>query len=44
MLLQFAEWDYEKNWVQQFHLGALRNNNSRMLGNARSGYRMGFYR
>ena len=31
MLLQFAEWDYEKNWVQQFHLGALRNNNSRML-------------
>lgn len=32
LLLQFAEWDYEKNWVQQFHLGALRNNNSRMLG------------
>ena len=32
MLLQFAEWDYEKKWVQQFHLGALRNNNSRMLG------------
>jgi glucuronate isomerase len=31
MLLQFAEWDFEKNWVQQFHLGALRNNNSRML-------------
>jgi glucuronate isomerase len=30
LLLQFAEWDYEKNWVQQFHLGALRNNNSRM--------------
>jgi glucuronate isomerase len=32
LLLQFAEWDYAKNWVQQFHLGALRNNNSRMLG------------
>jgi glucuronate isomerase len=32
LLLQFAEWDAEKNWVQQFHLGALRNNNSRMLG------------
>ncbi len=32
LLLQFAEWDFEKNWVQQFHLGALRNNNSRMLG------------
>jgi glucuronate isomerase len=31
MLVIFAEWDYEKNWVQQYHLGALRNNNSRML-------------
>jgi glucuronate isomerase len=31
MLLQFAEWDYEKGWVQQFHLGAMRNNNSRMM-------------
>ncbi len=31
MLLQFAEWDFEKGWVQQFHLGALRNNNGRML-------------
>ncbi|HEV3221830.1 MAG TPA: glucuronate isomerase [Puia sp.] len=31
LLLQFAEWDFEKKWVQQFHLGALRNNNSRML-------------
>ena len=31
MLVHFAEWDWEKNWVQQFHLGALRNNNSRML-------------
>ncbi len=31
MLLHFAEWDWEKGWVQQFHLGALRNNNSRML-------------
>lgn len=30
MLLHFAEWDQEKGWVQQFHLGALRNNNSRM--------------
>jgi len=27
----FAIWDWEKNWVQQYHLGALRNNNSRML-------------
>jgi glucuronate isomerase len=31
MLLELAEWDYEKGWVQQFHLGALRNNNSRRL-------------
>ena len=31
MLVIFAEWDYEKGWVQQYHLGALRNNNSRML-------------
>ena len=31
MLIHFAEWDYEKGWTQQFHLGALRNNNSRSL-------------
>jgi glucuronate isomerase len=31
LLYQFAEWNFEKNWVQQFHIGALRNNNSRML-------------
>jgi glucuronate isomerase len=31
MLIKFATWDHEKNWVQQYHLGALRNNNSRML-------------
>ncbi|HLS95581.1 D-glucuronate isomerase [Sphingobacterium allocomposti] len=31
MLVQFAEWDHEKGWVQQYHLGALRNNNTRML-------------
>jgi glucuronate isomerase len=30
MLIYFAEWDHEKGWVQQFHLGALRNNNARM--------------
>ena len=31
MLVTFAEWDHEKGWVQQYHLGALRNNNTRML-------------
>jgi glucuronate isomerase len=31
MLLQFAEWNHEKEWAQQFHLGALRNNNTRMM-------------
>jgi glucuronate isomerase len=31
LLLELAEWDCEKGWVQQFHLGALRNNNSRMM-------------
>jgi len=31
MLYNFAVWNQEKDWVQQFHLGALRNNNSRLL-------------
>ncbi|MBC6111738.1 glucuronate isomerase [Pedobacter fastidiosus] len=31
MLVYFAELDHEKGWVQQYHLGALRNNNARML-------------
>ena len=31
MLFEFALWDHEKGWVQQYHLGALRNNNPRML-------------
>ena len=33
MLYYFAIWDHEKGWVQQYHLGALRNNNSRQLSN-----------
>ncbi len=31
MLVNFAEWDHEKGWVQQYHLGPLRNNNTRLL-------------
>ncbi len=31
MLYVFAVWDHQKGWVQQYHLGALRSNNSRML-------------
>jgi glucuronate isomerase len=31
MLDKFALWDHEKGWTQQFHFGALRNNNSRMF-------------
>lgn len=30
-LYEFARMDYKKGWVQQFHLGALRNNNHRLL-------------
>ncbi len=31
MLVHLAYMDHEKGWVQQFHLGALRNNNTRLL-------------
>ena len=31
MLVIFAEWDHEKGWVQQFHLGAIRNNNLKAM-------------
>jgi glucuronate isomerase len=31
LMLLFGRWDAEKGWVKQLHLGALRNNNSRLL-------------
>lgn len=31
MLIEFAIMDHEKGWVQQFHYGAIRNNNSLMF-------------
>jgi glucuronate isomerase len=31
MLVEFALMDHEKGWTQQYHLGAIRNNSSRML-------------
>lgn len=31
MLMQLAKMDHEKGWTQQYHLGAIRNNNSRMI-------------
>jgi len=31
MMYEFGIMDYEKGWVQQLHLGALRNNNTRLL-------------
>ncbi|KQS32833.1 glucuronate isomerase [Dyadobacter sp. Leaf189] len=31
LLFDLAKMDHAKSWTQQFHLGALRNNNARML-------------
>ncbi|MFI3287959.1 MAG: glucuronate isomerase [Rikenellaceae bacterium] len=31
MMLQFARMDWAKGWTQQFHYGAIRNNNTRMF-------------
>jgi glucuronate isomerase len=31
VLYEWAKLDHEKGWTQQFHLGALRNNNARLL-------------
>ena len=31
VLFMLGEWGSEKNWVQQYHIGPIRNNNSRMF-------------
>lgn len=31
MMLEFGRWDARKGWTKQLHLGALRNNNTRLL-------------
>jgi glucuronate isomerase len=31
MMYEFGVMDHEKNWIQQLHIGALRNNNTRMF-------------
>ncbi|MCG8450231.1 MAG: glucuronate isomerase [Pirellulales bacterium] len=31
LMLHFGRWDAEKGWTKQLHLGALRNNNTRLL-------------
>jgi glucuronate isomerase len=31
LLLEFARWDARRGWTKQLHLGALRNNNTRLL-------------
>jgi len=31
MLYEFAVMDHSRNWTQQYHLGAMRNNNTRMF-------------
>lgn len=31
MLTYFAHWNHEKGWVQQYHLGPIRNNSTRLL-------------
>ena len=31
LLHEMALWDHERGWTQQFHIGALRNNNTRMF-------------
>ena len=40
MLYELAVMDHEKGWAQQFHFGALRNNNTRMFQALGPGHRL----
>ena len=31
VLFMLGQWGFQKNWVQQYHMGPIRNNNSRMF-------------
>lgn len=33
LMLEFGRWDAKRGWTKQLHLGAMRNNNPRMLHN-----------
>lgn len=33
LMLEFGKWDAARGWTKQLHLGALRNNNARLLSN-----------
>jgi glucuronate isomerase len=32
LMLEFGRWDARRGWTKQLHLGAIRNNNTRLLG------------
>ncbi len=32
LMLEFGRWDAQRGWTKQLHLGALRSNNTRLLG------------
>ena len=44
MLVIFGEMDWEKGWTQQFHYGAIRNNNTKMFKLFGTRYRLRLYR
>ena len=44
LLYDFAVMDHARGWVQQFHLGAMRNNSTRAHAHARARHRLRFDR